>query len=158
MQLVAHTVAPAGTWDADPTDTGVLDYEARFRRRIRLTGEGGTPVLLNLAEAQLLNDGDALVAETGEHIAVKAAEEALIDIHCHSPLELLQMAWHLGNRHLPTEIKEGSLRIRYDKVILDMVHGLGAHTHLVTAPFTPEGGAYKKGGTAVHGHDHHHHH
>ncbi|TNE61175.1 MAG: urease accessory protein UreE [Alphaproteobacteria bacterium] len=158
MQLVAHTVAPAGSWTGEPVDTVVLDYEARFRRRILLTGEKGTHVLLNLAEAQLLADGDALVTDEGEHIAVKAAPEALIEIHCHNGLELLQMAWHLGNRHLATEISEGSLRIRYDKVILDMIHQLGAHTHLIEAPFNPEGGAYKAGATAVHGHDHHHHH
>jgi len=60
------------------------------------------------------------------------------------------IAWHLGNRHLPTQITGRGLRIRRDHVIEDMLRGLGARVIEIEAPFDPEGGAYA-GGTA-HGH------
>jgi urease accessory protein len=42
--------------------------------------------------------------------------------------------------------------IRQDKVLRRMLEGLGATVTEVTAPFTPEGGAYGHGRT--HGHTH----
>ena len=57
---------------------------------------------------------------------------------------LARLAWHLGNRHLPTEIlADGRLRIRYDHVIEDMLRQLGARVvRRRGARFQPEGGAY----------------
>ncbi len=156
-QITAHTVKPKGSWAGTPTDRVVLSYDDRFRRRILLTGVAGTKVLLSLKEAVHLQSGDALVAEDGTLIEVEAAAEKLIEVRCAARADLLRMAWHLGNRHLPTEITPKCLRIRYDKVILDMLHGLGAEALEVDAPFNPEGGAY--GGHAkVEGHSHDHSH
>ena len=61
---------------------------------------------------------------------------------------LARIAWHLGNRHLPTQIMAKGLRIRRDHVIEAMVRGLGARVIEIEAPFDPEGGAY-----AHHSHD-----
>jgi len=154
--FTAHTVKQKGDWSGPVADRVVLSYDDRFRRRILLTGEKGTKVLLSLKEAQHLHSGDALEAEEGALIEVVAAPEELIEIRCNSEIELLRTAWHLGNRHLPTQIEGDCLRIRFDKVILEMIEGLGASATLVHAPFNPEGGAY--GGHArVQGHDHSHH-
>ncbi len=150
----AYMVRKAGSWLGDPVDRVVLDYDDRFRRRVALNSEAGKQILLSLADAERLEDGDALVLDTGDFVEVKAAAEALIDISCADGEALLKMSWHLGNRHLPAEIRESSIRIRFDKVILDMVKGLGAETRLLDAPFNPEGGAYEGGHGTHHGHDH----
>ena len=71
-------------------------------------------------------------------------------------VDLLRIAWHLGNRHLPTQLLGDRLRIREDHVILDLLKKLGAKTEVIEAPFDPEGGAYGHGRT--HGHDHGHGH
>ena len=63
----------------------------------------------------------------------------------------LRLAWHLGNRHLPTQLLGDRLRIRRDHVIAEMAAGLGAEVREIEAPFDPEGGAYGTG----HGHGHH---
>ena len=154
-QLIAHEVAEKGTWNDAVVDRVVLGYEDRFRRRIALIGENGTDILLSLKEARLLNGGDALLLADGRFIEVVAAPEKLIEISCDSAVELLRTVWHLGNRHLATEIATNAVRIRYDKVILEMVNQLGANTDVINAPFNPEGGAYSGGDTAVHSHDHH---
>lgn len=145
-------VQPAGSWSGDAIDTVVLDYDDRFRRRIVLEGEGGTRALLDLPEPRLLMQGDGLQLEDGSVIAVQAADEALAEITCSSSAELVRVAWHLGNRHLPTQLMDGKLRIRADHVIIDMVEKLGAQVDLIDAPFQPEGGAYGHG--QVHSHDH----
>lgn len=153
----AHAVSPAGSFDAAAVaDTVVLDREDRHRRRMAMTGEGGLAFLLDLAEATVLQDGDGLVLEDGRIVLVRAAEEDVVAITAASPAELVRIAWHLGNRHLPTELHPDRLVIRRDHVIEAMVEGLGGRLAPGRAAFRPEGGAYGLG--AVHGHDHGHAH
>jgi len=90
-------------------------------------------------------------------IEVVAAPEPLIEIRGSDPHHLIRVAWHLGNRHLPTQIMPKGLRIRRDHVIEAMVKGLGARVIEIEAPFDPEGGAYAGGGHGHAGDDHHHH-
>jgi urease accessory protein len=141
--------APAGSWpSAEATGSVTLGFDDRNRRRIRLVTDRGEPVLLDLAKAEPLAEGDGLGFEDGGWLMVHAADEDVLDIAAADPHHLARLAWHLGNRHLPTEILPGRLRIRYDHVIEDMLHKLGARLTRCHAPFQPEGGAY--GG-------HHHH-
>lgn len=149
-------ILPRSKWSAEPIDRVVLDYDGRFRRRIVLRGERGTRFMLDFSEPTLLMDGDGLKLTTGKIVAVEAAAESLAEIACGHTHELVRVAWHLGNRHLPTQLMEGKLRIREDHVIVDMVRKLGASVKLIKAPFQPEGGAYGKG--QVQGHDHGHSH
>lgn len=151
-----HAVEPA---DAGiPEDTVRLDHDQRTRRRMVYTTEGGRPILLDMLRPVRLKGGDLLRLEDGALVRVEAIGEPLLEIHAHSTAELVRIAWHLGNRHLPTQLLPGPdggrLRIRHDHVIADMVEGLGGHCEAVLEPFDPEGGAYEGGG----GHHHHHRH
>ena len=153
--LRATKIVPAGIWHGKPADVVRLDYDQRTRRRLSLTGVGGLSFLLDLARAPMLCAGDGIRLEDGRIVAVEAAPEHLLEITCRDERALARIAWHLGNRHLGTEIGERVIHIRYDHVIADMVRGLGAEVRTVERPFNPEGGAYGHG--AVHGHSHHHH-
>ena len=153
--LRATRILPAGIWHGKPADIVRLDYDHRTRRRISLTGVGGLSFLLDLAKVPVLYAGDGIRLEDGRIVAVEAAPEHLLEIACRDDRALARIAWHLGNRHLATEIGERVIHIRYDHVIADMVRGLGAEVRAVERPFNPEGGAYGHG--AVHGHSHHHH-
>jgi urease accessory protein len=147
-----------------PADTVVLDFDDRHRRRMAMTGTRGLEFLLDLENAVALRGGDALVLEDGRLIEVVAAPEPLLEIRGRDPHHLIRVGWHLGNRHLPTQIMPKGLRIRRDHVIEAMVKGLGARIIEIEAPFDPEGGAYAQAshghGTHDHGahhHGHHHH-
>ena len=153
--LRATEITPAGSWKGQPADVVRLDYDKRTRRRIALTGAGGLEFLLDLAKASVLRAGDGIRLEDGRIVAVEAASERLLEISCRDARLLARTAWHLGNRHLATEISARVIHIRDDHVIADMVRGLGAEAHVVQRPFNPEGGAYGEG--AVHGHSHGHH-
>jgi urease accessory protein len=129
-------------WTHAAADTVVLDFDDRHRRRMAMTGTRGLEFLLDLENAVALRGGDALVLEDGRLIEVVAAAEPLLEIRGADPLHLVRVAWHLGNRHLPTQIMPKGLRIRRDHVIEAMVKGLGARIIEIEAPFDPEGGAY----------------
>jgi urease accessory protein len=147
--LRATKIVPAGIWHGKPADVVRLDYDRRTRRRISLTGAGGLTFLLDLARAPVLRAGDGIRLEDGRIVAVEAAPENLLEIACRDERSLARIAWHLGNRHLATEIGERVIHIRDDHVIADMARGLGAEVRQVERPFNPEGGAYGHG--AVHG-------
>ena len=143
---------PAGHWPKEKAaGTLTLDFDARHRRRIRLTADQGEDVLLDLPKAVAMADGDGLQLDDGRWLKVQAAAELIVEVTHKDPLQLVRLAWHLGNRHLSTEIREQVLRIRPDHVIEDMLRGFGADLVRVQTPFQPEGGAYS-------GHDHHHNH
>jgi urease accessory protein len=145
----ARAVLPAGTWlAARAADTITLDFDARHRRRMRMTSDGGVSFLLDLAETRLLQDGDGLTGDNGLTIAVRAAPELLLEAWCANPTELARVAYHLGNRHLSVQVMPNALRLRDDHVIADMLRQLGAQVTTVREPFTPESGAY------AHGHSH----
>ena len=138
-----------------PVDTITLDATERHRRRVRLESDGGIAFLLDLPAARLLREGDLLVLSDRRTVEVRAAPEALYEVRGAGPVELLRLAWHVGNRHLPTEVHEDHLLIREDPVIRTMLEGLGATVRERSAGFDPEGGAY--GGGAGHGHGGHDH-
>ena len=150
---------PAGHWPKEnAAGTLTLDFDARHRRRIRLTADEGEVILLDLPKAVAMADGDGLQLEDGRWLMVQAAAEHVVEIRHKDANQLVRLAWHLGNRHLPTEIRDQVLRIRPDHVIEHMLGGFGADLTNVEAPFQPEGGAY-----GDHGHHHdsgeggHHH-
>ena len=144
-------------WTEAPADTVVLDFDDRHRRRMAMTGTRGLAFLLDLESAVALRGGDALVLDDGRLIEVVAAPELLAEIRGSDPHDLIRVAWHLGNRHLPTQIMAKGLRIRRDHVIEALVKGLGARVIEIEAPFDPEGGAYAGPGHG-HAHDGHAHH
>jgi len=156
--LRATEIVRAGLWNARPADTVRLDYDHRTRRRIALTGTGGLEFLLDLAKTPVLAAGDGLELEDGRIVAVEAAPERLLEIACRDERALARIAWHLGNRHLATEIGARVVYIREDHVIADMARGLGADVRAVERPFNPEGGAYGQGAVQGHSHGHHHGH
>ena len=143
-------------WTHAAADTVVLDFDDRHRRRMAMTGTRGLEFLLDLENAVALRGGDALVLEDDRLIEVVAAAEPLIEIRGADPLHLVRIAWHLGNRHLPTQIMPKGLRIRRDHVIEAMVKGLGARIIEIEAPFDPEGGAYAQAAHDHAAHDHGH--
>ena len=137
-----------------------LDLDGRRRRRGVVHSQAGTAILIDLAETPALRDGDGLACEDGHVLRVRASPEPLLEIGASDARHLVRLAWHLGNRHLPTQIVDGDaphLRIRADHVIADMAAKLGGTVREIEAPFDPEGGAYGHGGTMGHDHAPQHH-
>lgn len=142
--LEVHEIASAG----EPNDRLTLTWEARRRSRLRAVTTNGVEVGLFLPRGTVLFDGDLLSATDGTIIRIEAAPED-ISIVC-SPDEVLlaRVAYHLGNRHVRTQIGPGYVRYRHDRAIDELVRRLGATVTLDEVPFEPERG------TKDHVHDH----
>lgn len=141
---------PGAGGDRLPIDVVVLTHDQRHVRRKLLHMQHDDVVMLDLKAPVLLAHGDLLLTETGETIEVIAAEELLYEVTPRDSLHLVELAWHLGNRHLSAQIEEARILILRDHVIRDMLIGLGAAVRDISEPFHPLRGAY-------HGHGHHHH-
>ena len=149
--IAMHT---RGQWPEEAAvDSVTLAFLDRHRRRIRLVADSGTPFLLDLPRAQHLAEGDGLELDNGGYVRVRAAPEPVIEIAADSPTDLLRIAWHVGNRHLPVQVLEDRLRLRADHVIASMIEGLGGRVTWVQEPFDPEIGAYA-GAAPAHEHQH----
>ena len=115
-----------------------------------MTTRSGLSFLLDLPSPKVLRDGDCLQLDNGSTVRVIAKPEHVADIRADSPRQLAELAWHLGNRHLATQILDDRLRILNDHVIVNMVQGLGATVELTDAPFDPQPGAYAHADTHEH--------
>lgn len=140
----------------EPFDVAVLEHDERHLRRRVLTLRNGGQVLVDLLEPVALHDGDLLALDDGRHVGIVAPSEAVYEVHARDAVHLAQLAWHIGNRHLPAAIEAERIVILRDHVIRDMLEGLGAAVTEAVEPFNPLRGAYS--GHGGHGHHHHGHH
>jgi len=152
----SNSIRKAGTWD-QAFELCVLTYDDRFLRRKVIKTAHDETLLVDLAHTTSLDHGDAFELPDGRLIEVIAAEEPLLQITG----DMVQLAWHIGNRHTPCQIETDRLLIQNDPVIGHMLEHLGAVVTPVHEPFTPEGGAYGHGRTHSHehvatAHDHQH--
>ena len=138
-----------------------LDWDVRQKSRFDATDSAGRSLGIFLPRGTVVRGGDVLVAEDGSLVRVTAAPQSVLKItHCPehgTPYDLIRAAYHLGNRHVPIELKPDHLKIEPDHVLADMLRAMHLIVHAVIEAFEPENGAYATGGHA-HGHDHHHGH
>lgn len=135
-----------------------LDWDLRQKSRFDATDSLGRQLGVFLPRGTVLRGGDALVAEDGSFIQVVASPQAVLRItHCTvhgTAFDLIRAAYHLGNRHVPIELKPDFLQIEPDHVLADLLRAMHLIVHAVDAPFEPEAGAYAAGTAHGQGHPH----
>ena len=139
-----------------------LDWDVRQKSRFDTTDSAGRHLGVFLPRGTVVRGGDVLVAEDGSLTKVIAAPQSVLKItHCSdhgAPFDLIRAAYHLGNRHVPIELKPDHLKIEPDHVLADMLRAMHLIVNAVEEPFEPESGAYASGGHAHAGHSHGHDH
>lgn len=129
-----------------------LTAEERTRLRGHRRSSCGQDLVLQLPRGAALEPGEWLAQEDGVALVqVVPAAEALLVVRARSPLELLQAAYHLGNRHVALELGAEDLRLLADPVLEQLLRHRGLEVERVEEAFRPESGAY---GHAPHSHDH----
>jgi len=120
-----------------------LTAEQRSVLRGRRQTSCGREVVLQLPRDGALKPGDQLTdAQQSVLVEVTAAPEALMRVQAPTPLELMQAAYHLGNRHVALELHDQELLLPEDAVLASMLEGRGLRLSRCNRPFTPERGAY----------------
>ena len=134
-----------------------LDWDLRQKSRLEARDSGGRQLGIFLPRGTVLRGGDVLIAEDGSLIKVMAAPQTVLRITpCRThgtSFDLIRAAYHLGNRHVPIELKPDHLKIEPDHVLADMLRAMHLTVVQVHEAFEPESGAYASGG---HGHSHGH--
>ena len=134
-----------------------LDWDVRQKSRFEVADSLGRQLGVFLPRGTLVRGGDVLVAEDGSLIRVIAAPQpVLVVTHCSehgTPFDLLRAAYHLGNRHVPIELKPDHLKIEPDHVLAAMLRAMHLIVNEQTASFEPEGGAYSAQAVPAHQHD-----
>jgi len=135
-----------------------LDWDVRQKSRFDATDSLGRQLGVFLPRGTAVRGGDVLVAEDGSLSRVIAAPQPVLVItHCSqhgTPFDLTRAAYHLGNRHVPIELRPDHLKIEPDHVLADMLRAMHLIVREAREAFEPEGGAY--GGHGAHGHAHDH--
>jgi len=134
-----------------PEAAVTLTLDQRVKSRLRVVLDDGREAGILLDRGETLRDGDCLVSDEGLVVLVKAAPERLSTVVSEDPHLLARACYHLGNRHVALQIDPGRLRYLHDRVLDDLVRGLGLAVRAEDAPFEPEPGAY---GAAPHAHGH----
>ncbi len=125
-----------------------LTYDQRMKHRLFLNLSAVGEAHIILPRGMRLDHGLHIQAENGSVLKIESAEEELSVVKAQG-LDLARACYHLGNRHIPAAIGEGSVSYQRDLVIDDMMKGLGFDVTHDTRSFQPESGAY-----AAHSHEH----
>ena len=127
-----------------------LDWDVRQKSRFDAVDSFGRQFGAFLQRGTLVRGGDVLVAEDGSMIRVIAAPQTVLRITActthGSAFDLIRAAYHLGNRHVPIELKPDHLKIEPDHVLAELLRSMHLTVNEVSEAFEPEGGAYQAGG------------
>jgi urease accessory protein len=138
-----------------------LDWDVRQKSRFDCTDSLGRHLGVFLPRGTAVRGGDVLLAEDGSLIKVTAAPQPVLVItpsaEHGTPFDLTRAAYHLGNRHVPIELKPDHLKIEPDHVLAEMLRIMHLDVRETLAAFEPEGGAYGAQSGHSHGHEHHGH-
>jgi len=137
-----------------------LDWDVRQKSRFDATDTAGQHIGVFLPRGSVVRGGDVLVLENGTLVRVIAAPQPVLRItacshqghHHDAAFDLMRAAYHLGNRHVPIELKPDHLKIEPDHVLADLLRAMHLEVAEVNEAFEPEAGAY--GQHAGHGHSH----
>jgi len=142
--------------------TITLDWDTRQKSRFDAVDSSQRQLGIFLPRGTVVRGGDVLVAEDGSLVRVEAAPQTVLRITActehGSPFDLTRAAYHLGNRHVPIELKPDHLKIEPDHVLADMLRAMHMTVVQVSESFEPESGAYgDHGGHSHAGHGEHSH-
>jgi urease accessory protein len=123
-----------------------LDWDVRQKSRFDCTDSQGRQLAVFLPRGSVVRGGDVLVAEDGSLVKVMAAPQpVLVVTHCGehgTPFDLARAAYHLGNRHVPIELRPDHLKMEADHVLADMLRAMHLIVKEAREAFEPEAGAY----------------
>jgi len=154
-----------------------LDWDTRQKSRFEALDSAGRRLAVFLPRGRIARGGDVLVGEDGSLIRVDALAQPILVVSpaasldpASAALALAKAAYHLGNRHVPLEVRADRLVLEPDHVLAEMLARMGLQVATASGAFEPEPGAYDApashahekgrahGGANAHEHAHDHSH
>jgi urease accessory protein len=138
-----------------------LDWDTRQKSRFEALDSAGRRLAVFLQRGRIVRGGDVLVGEDGSLIRVEALAQPILVVTAPASgdgpgatLALAKAAYHLGNRHVPLEVRVDRLVLEPDHVLAGMLARMGLDVAATSGAFEPEPGAYD---AAPAGRTHEHH-
>jgi len=135
-----------------------LDWDTRQKSRFEATDSAGRHLAVFLPRGRIARGGDVLVGEDGSLIRVDALAQPILVVSpaatldaASAALALAKAAYHLGNRHVPLEVRGDRLVLEPDHVLAEMLARMGLQVETASGPFEPEPGAYDVPAAHAHG-------
>ena len=120
-----------------------LSSDQRRILRGKRRSDSNQEIHLQLPREGKLNDGDILLTNHKNlFVQVIAQKENLIEITAKTNIELIKVAYHLGNRHIEIEINENILINKNDYIIEELLKNFEVIFIKVEKKFFPEIGAF----------------
>ncbi|MGB2925057.1 MAG: urease accessory protein UreE [Limnothrix sp.] len=127
--------------NADLTIKLTAEQRQKVKQRIEL--EDGQIIHFNLPRGTHIHINNFFQTDDSHTTAqVKPQPEAVVTVKSDDPLLLMKAVYHLGNRHVPLEVKSNYLRFAPDHVLEEMLKNIGLQLSRETVAFFPEEGAY----------------
>lgn len=123
-----------------------MGWEDRLRSRQRATTDHGTELGIGLPTGQAMHEGDVLHEDDERVVVVATVPEDVLVLRPGSSVEMGRVAFQVGNRHAPIQVKEDRILTPYDHVVEEYFRKMGVRCERAKEPFTHDFGAY-----------HHHH-
>lgn len=131
-------------------DTVDVEWYEVNKRILKKDSRAGREIGIRLAEVKKLEDGDILYEDDKDIIAVNIPECEVITIRPLNMMDMGRICYEIGNQHVPIFLTEESIRIPYEKPLMELLDKKG---------FKPKKEVGKLiNGIDVEGHSHHHHH
>ncbi len=119
-------------------DTVTLGWEQRTHVHGRRTTDGGIAFGTSLPRGTVLQGGDCLILDSHQLVvSIVERPEAVFVIDPPSPLEWGLFAYHIGNRHQPMMIANGSLICPDVPGVEALLQQCRIPYRRATRPFTP---------------------
>ena len=120
-----------------------LNSDQRRVFRGKRKSECNQEIKLQLPREGILIDGDILLTNHKKlFVKIIAQKENLIEITAKTDLEIIKVAYHLGNRHVEIEINENILFTKSDYIIEELLKNFDVVFSKVEKKFFPEIGAF----------------
>src|SRR5271154_593404 len=104
MARASSVIGAGHRHDRPVVDTVILDYAQRSAQKAIVASVKDGTIEIDLHQPVRLRTADLLVLEDGSLVEVVAASEALIEACAADVAGLSQLAWHLGDRHVPVQV------------------------------------------------------
>ena len=120
-----------------------LNSEKRRILRGKRITDCNKEVHLQLPREGKLKDGDILITnQENLYVEIIAQKENVLEITSNSKIELIKVAYHLGNRHAEVEILKNIILTKNDYIIEDLLKNFDVGFLKIERKFFPESGAF----------------
>ncbi|WP_052329876.1 urease accessory protein UreE [Thermicanus aegyptius] len=114
-----------------------LHWEELEKRILRVRSDRGREIGIRLETEKRLEEGDILFKEGNFWGTISLLPSKVIVIEPRDQMEMIRLAYEVGNRHLPLEIRMPFLIILHDEPSVELLRRLNIPFTIEEQPFRP---------------------